>query len=200
MKQNGAGVRRHLVGRLARMMRRLRHKAADEQGAAAIEMAFILPFLLVLLLGSVEMFLMSMASRKAARLTNTVGDLVAQAPGTLTKAAIADYYKAARHILGKLPKSNMGLTIYVYEKDSRGRPRLRWRHHLGSTSCQSKPPTLNATQKAAMQDGNDLVLTFGCYRYPIQIGKMVFGNRTFTLNSQVILRPRQQLTLACKDC
>ena len=200
MKQVGTEMRRHGVGRLAWMMRRLRHKAADEQGAAAIEMAFILPFLLILLLGSVEMFLMSMASRKAARLTNTVGDLVAQASGTLTKADIEDYYKAARHILGKLPESNMGLAIFVFEKDSQNRPRLRWQHNLGNMTCRNRPPTLNATQKAAMEDGNDLVFTFGCYRYPIQIGKMVFGNRTFTLNSQVILRPRQQLTLACTDC
>ncbi len=200
MKQDATKTRRHVVSRLARMARGLRRKVADEQGAAAIEMAIILPFLLILLLGSVEMFLMSMASRKAARVTNTVGDLVAQAPGKLTKTAIAKYYKAAQYILGKLPKENLGLTIYVYGKNSKGKLHLRWKHHLGNASCQSKPPKLNASHKAAMQDGNDLVFTFGCYRYPVQIGKMVFGNHTFTLNSQVVLRPRQQLTLACKDC
>ena len=202
MKRNGTGMQRHLVGRLAHGLRALRRKAADERGVAAIELAIILPFLLILMLGSVEMFLMSMASRKAARVTSTVGDLVARASGTLTNASIDSYYKAAQYILGKLPKEDMALSIYVYSKKSgsRNKSKVSWTRHLGKYSCQGKPPMLNAAQQGAMRDGNDIVLVYGCYRYPVKIGKLVFGTRTFMLKSQVMFRPRQQMKLACKDC
>lgn len=190
----------NLVGRLARLLRHLRHKTQDERGAAAIEMALIMPFLLMLLLGSVELFLLGMAARKAARVTNTVGDLVAQASGTLTKSTINSYYHAAQYILGKFPRSNMGMTIHVYGLGRRGQPQLRWSHQLGSVACGNGAPTLTSEQKAAMQDGNDLVLAMGCYRYPVRIGKLVFGSYTFNLKSEVVLRPRKQMTLACADC
>lgn len=190
----------YLVGHLARLLRRLRQRTDDERGTAAIEMALIMPFLLMLLLGSVELFLLGMAARKAARVTGTVGDLVAQASGTLTKNAINSYYHAAQYILGKFPKSNMGLSIFVYARGPKGQPRVRWSHQLGSVSCTSTAPTLTNEQKMAMQDGNDLVLTLGCYRYPVRIGKLVFGNYTFRLKSEVVLRPRKQMTLACSDC
>ena len=184
---------------VALLVRRTRQKAADERGVAAIELALILPFLLILMLGAMEIFLMSMAARKTARVTNTVGDLVAQAPGTLTKRAIDGYFEAAKVIMGNFPRNKLGLTIYVFGKDKRGRPTLRWSHQLG-IACRGKPPRLGAAQRSAMRDGNDLVITFGCYRYATRVGKLVLGSRTFTLRSQVALRPRKQMKLACKDC
>ena len=190
---------RYGVGRLARWLRHARRKARDERGAAAIELAFILPFLLILMLGAVELFLMGMAARKAARVTNTVGDLVAQAPGALSKQAINGYYNAAQYILGKFPKANMWLAIYVFGRGPKGQIQQRWNYRIGAAACAGVP-TLNSDQKAAMQDGNDLVITLGCYRYPIRIGKLVFSNHTFKLKSQVVLRPRRQMTLACTAC
>jgi len=201
VNENARLAQRALQRLLGRAQRRMLRRVRDDRAVASIEFAFILPFMLILLLGSAEMFLMSMASRKMTRVTNTVGDLIAQARGTLMKSDINGYYAAAKHIMGKFPTDRLALSVFTYTWDMRSRRvKLAWRHHLGSYTCQSKAPSLTREQRQAMQDGNDLVITYGCYRYTVQVGRFVLGNRTFNMTDEVTLRPRQRLRLQCANC
>ncbi len=182
-------------------LRRTRKGARDEKGAAAIEFTLVFPFLLMLLVGSIEMFMMSMASRKMTRVASTVGDLVTQAKGTLSKSAIDDYFKVAKYIMGKFGDQDLALSIFTFTKDDPNRPpRLAWRHDIGNYTCESQQPQLSADQLAAMEDGNDLVITYGCYKYKVKVGKLVFGNLQLTMKDDISLRPRQRMKLPCSDC
>lgn len=198
----GAGrPRRGVLCRVNAAMRRIRRGAHDEDGVAAIEFALVFPFLAMLLVGSIEMFLMSMASRKMTRVASTVGDLVTQAKGALSKSTIQEYYKVAKHIMGKFDEQNLALSIITYTKDDKdSAPRVAWRQNLGGFTCKDQAPQLTADQLAAMDDGNDLVITFGCYRYKVRIGTLVFGNLQLTMKDDISLRPRQRMKLSCDDC
>ncbi len=186
---------------VSRLVRRLRHGRSAEEGTAAIEFAILLPVLLVLFLGSAEAFLMSMASRKLTRVTNTVGDLITQAKGTLNQQAINGYYAAARHIMGQFPTSRLALSVFTFTVDKRTkRPKLDWQYHRGSYRCRSRAPTLSSEQVASMRDGNDLVLTYGCYKYRVSLGRLVFSKLEMRIEEQISLRPRQRMRVPCSDC
>ncbi|GEM_PF-803557 len=193
---------RGIIRRMRKLfMRTTRRHVRDEQGVAAIEFAFILPILLILMLGATELFLMHMASRKMTRVTSTVGDLITQARGTLTQADIEGYYKAARYIMGQFPTDRLAVSVHTFRWDSRkNEPVLDWQHHLGNFVCRSDEPELTPEQRAAMQDGNDLVVTTGCYRYQVTFGSFALSSTTVDMSDDISLRPRQQLRVECSDC
>lgn len=193
--------KRGLMRRITAAMRHARKGVHDDRGVAAIEFVLVMPILLILMLGSIEIFLMSMASRKMTRVASTVGDLVTQAKGTLTREIITDYYKVARYILGNFPEENLAISIYTFTRDpDTGNPKLSWKIHLGDYQCQEQEPTLTENQREAMNDGNDLVITYGCYRYQVRIGQIALGNLNLNMKDEVTLRPRQRMTLPCDDC
>ena len=197
-EKSAPGSRPSVAQRLRTHLRRGREA---EEGVASIEFALLFPFMIILMLGSVEVFLMSMASRKMTRVTNTVGDLITQSKGTLTKSTIESYYKAAKHIMGKFPTSDLALSIYTFKMDTKThQPKLDWKHHLGGYQCKSSTPSLTADQINSMRDGNDLVLTYGCYRYSVRIGRIVFGNMQLKMEDEISLRPRQRMRVPCSDC
>lgn len=184
-----------------RISARVRRGYKADEGAASIEFVMVFPLLLILLMGSVEVFLMSMASRKMTRVTSTVGDLITQAKGTLTKSTINSYYQAAKHIMGKFPTSKLALSVYTFKMETKSKkPKLAWQHHMGGFKCKGSPPSLTQDQIASMKDGNDLVLTFGCYKYTVQIGRIVFGDLELKMEDEVSLRPRQRMRVPCSDC
>ncbi len=200
-RERVARPRGGFMRRVNAALRRIRGGAREEDGVAAIEFALIFPFLLLLMVGSIEMFLMSMASRKMTRVASTVGDLVTQAKGSLSKSAIENYYNVARHIMGSFPEDNLALTIFTFTKDDPdAEPQLAWSHNLGSYTCKEGTPELSDDQTAAMEDGNDLVITYSCYKYTVKIGRLVFGNLQMTMKDDISLRPRQRMKLPCDDC
>ncbi len=205
-KTNDTGnsvARGGVIGRFNRLITyHVRRRMGDEQGIAALEFGLLMPVLIILMLGAVELFLATTASRRLTRVTNTMGDLITQAKGVLSKSDIDGYYNAAQYIMGDFPISNtLAVSIYTFTvDDNTGNPKLSWKHHLGDFQCMSTTPTLTAEQESSMQDGNDLVIAYGCYKYKVSIGSLVLGNITLNMGDAVSLRPRQQLQVECSDC
>ena len=181
------------------LTRRLKWLGRDEDGVAAIEFAFILPFLVMLLLGAMELFNMSQASRKLTLATTTMGDLVTQAGNRISMTDINGYYAATKPIMGALPPERLAISIFTYTLDNNNRPRLSWQVHKGSYRC-SNAPTLTSQQRQAMQDGNDLVITRGCYKYRLTLGRIIFTDTEMEMRDEVTFRPRNSLTVECTNC
>lgn len=101
--------------RLQRWLKNLaRRFGRNERGAAAVEFALILPFLLTLYLGSIEASSLFTVDRRVEVISGTVADLVARwnpNQGILPKDTLKDYFKAAQGII--TPYSTTGLTQVV---------------------------------------------------------------------------------------
>lgn len=69
------------------------------RGVAVIEFALILPFMLVVYVGSMEASTLISMDRKVQSVAGAIGDLVARADRTLTTAQIQDYFRAASGIM-----------------------------------------------------------------------------------------------------
>lgn len=69
------------------------------EGAAAVEFALILPFMLMLYTGSIELSDLINVDRRITVISSTVGDLVARKKNGITQADLNDYFTAAEEII-----------------------------------------------------------------------------------------------------
>lgn len=87
----------------SRVMGRLQAFRLVDDGVAAVEFALILPFMLVLYIGSVEASMLISMDRRVQSVAGSLGDLVARSNKTLTATTMTDYFKAARGMMTPYP-------------------------------------------------------------------------------------------------
>lgn len=166
----------------------------DKSGVAAIEFAAIFPFMLVLYFGVVDVGDLISTNRKVTLAASALGDLVAQAPGSVTASELNGLYAAITPIMDPIPASAVKVHILTYKKSGSSAV-LRWQHNKNGT-CDG---TLPSGMAAMMADGNDLVLARVCTSYQPITGNVV-GAGPFVLNDQFVLRPREAPELICSNC
>lgn len=115
-----------LRAELSRRSTRLRAKLANKQGIAAVEFALILPLMLTLYLGSVELTKGVLAGRKITFVARALADLASQqltcdtnttlAP-CLTPTDVTTIFSAAAAILAPYPSSTASLRMTISEVD-----------------------------------------------------------------------------------
>jgi Flp pilus assembly protein TadG len=167
----------------------------DRSGMAAIEFAFVFPFMLIMYFGVVDVADLLSANRKVTLAASALGDLVAQAPGTLTPSDLNGLYNAVGPIMNPIPASDVKINILTYRKSGSSAV-LRWDHDKnGSCSGLSLPSNM----AAMMADNNDLVVARVCINYQPVVGTVI-GTGPFLLSDQFVLRPRESPTLLCSAC
>ena len=183
------------------MARKLISLLRDTRGIAAIEMAFIMPFLLFLYFGLVDLTAMISLNRKVTYAASVVADLVTQNDTTVNGSAIDDYFNAAALVMKPTPIANVRVEVYQYRSVS-GTITNQWsRKSTAGADCDA-PDT--SGMASLLTDGNDLIVAVVCTDYTPYVatflGEQVLGATTFTMNEQIALRPRQSSTLACSGC
>ena len=173
----------------------------DVRGVAAIEMAFIMPFLLFLYFGLIDLTAMISFNRKITYSASVVADLVTQNSTTVTASAMNDYFDAAELVMSPTSLDDVRIDIYQYRNIS-GTITNQWKKSsTGGTACAAPNTTGMAD---LMTDNNDLIVTVVCMNYSPYVasflGKAILGATSFTLSEQIALRPRQSTTLACTGC
>lgn len=183
------------------MWHKLARLVRDTRGIAAIEMAFIMPFLLFLYFGLVDLTGMISLNRKVNYAASVVADLVTQNENTVHSSAIDDYFNAAALVMKPTPMTNVGVEVYQYRLVS-GAITNQWSRKSTTGSPCNAPDTTGMA--SLMTDGNDLIVAVVCTTYTPYVatflGEAVLGATTFTMNEQIALRPRQSATLTCTGC
>ena len=183
------------------MIRSLNRYRKDNRGVAAIEIAFIMPFLLFLYFGLVDLTAMISLNRKVTYAASVVADLVTHNDAPVTSASIEDYFKAAALVMKPTPIADVRVELYMFRKVS-GTPTNKWsKVSAGGTSCGTPPTTGMAN---LMTDNNDIIVGVVCTTYSPYIatflGQSILGATSFTMNEQIALRPRQSTTIDCDGC
>ncbi len=173
----------------------------DSRGVAAIETAFILPFLLILFFGLVDLTQLISLNRKITYAASVVGDLVTQNDATVAAAAFTDYFEAAELVLKPTPIADVRVEIYQF-RNIDGTITNQWsRQSAGGAGC-GMPSTAGFAN--LMTDGNDVVVAAVCTTYtPFMatfMGTMILGATSFAMSEEIALRPRQSATLDCTGC
>jgi hypothetical protein len=103
---------------------------ADERGSAAIEAAIILPLLVLIFLGMVEMSQAFTVKRRVQNVASSTADLVAQFE-TVTTSDLNDIASIGAQLM--LPFSSTGLTLMIASvaEDAQSKITVQW-----SCSCE----------------------------------------------------------------
>ena len=190
---------KHFTGKMSSGICSLAHRLKrDDSGMAAIEMAFIFPVMITMLIGLVDVTDGLSANRKVTITANTLGDLISQEPGTTTKANIDGIFAGAMQTMVPYDGSALGLEIFNYRKDGDDAPQLNWEHRSG-TNCGAAP-AISDDMSDLMTQSNDLIISRTCYNFSYILGNLFHGNTSFPMVDEMTLRPRKSLQLDCTDC
>ena len=88
---------------------RIRRLARDRSAASGVEFALVLPILVMLLFGTVDLGHALTVSRKIDEITSSTGDMIAQ-QGTWTKSDVAKLLSGASFILQPYDTSQLTIT------------------------------------------------------------------------------------------
>jgi hypothetical protein len=179
----------------------------DQDGVAAIEMAFIFPVMLILYFGLVDATNLLSANRRVTLTSSTIADLVTQAAATVTTAELDGYFNATKHIMEPFDHSQMGMEMFSYGFDPAANDEvLLWEYRSsiatgadGNAKQCGTAPSITSEMETLMASGNGLVLARVCYDWS-SVSANAFGFDAVTVEDQMILRPRQSSIIECSDC
>jgi Flp pilus assembly protein TadG len=177
----------------------LRNFFHETKGIAAIEVAFILPFMFLLYFGLYDLTSVISVNRKVTYAASVVVDLVAQNRTSLLKSDIQNYYKASDMVMAPIATGSVRVEVYGYRKTGSTIAQLWKTNNAGSGSCGAAPST--APMAPLMVSGNDLVVARVCTTYtPFAstfLGHQILGEGTMAVGETIIQRPRSTLQLTC---
>lgn len=104
---------------LQRRVRRLgRHLLRDNSGLAAVEFAMILPLMLVMFFGTIEVTSGVAVNRKVTIVTRTLSDLTSQA-SSVTDAQLANFFAASAAIMTPYSATPVRATVSQVKVDGK---------------------------------------------------------------------------------
>ncbi len=105
------------------LFQRFRH---GTRAVAAVEFALILPLMMVLYMGTIEISQIITVDRKMSAMAGSLGDLVAQSNNKITTAQLNDYFQAVGLIMAPYPTANLKQLVTLVYVDSNGDTSVSW--------------------------------------------------------------------------
>ena len=171
----------------------------ETNGIAAIEVAFIMPFMLFLYFGLFDLTGLISVNRKVTYATSVVADLVAQNKTSVLKSDILNYFKASDMVMSPMPSTAIRVEVFGYRINGSTISQAWKTDNASGSSCGSAPST--GAMAPLMVAGNDLVVARVCTTYKPYIvsflGQEILGKSSFVVAEAITQRPRSTLKLTC---
>jgi Flp pilus assembly protein TadG len=188
----------------------------DQKGVAAIEMAFIYPFMILLYFGLVDITGFISFNRKVTSAASLTADLVSQRNISVLKPEVDDMYNAVAMIMSPTPMANVRVDVLGLKYNGTDVTQNWMTSNTTGPVCPAitaaaltssykdlmsvvVTPAVGATP--AVIKYNDLVVARVCMTYTPYVaqfmGNSVLGADSYAVNSSVAMRPRSSLTLTC---
>jgi Flp pilus assembly protein TadG len=182
----------HLVARVRRPVRRF---LRDKRGVSAVEFAMLLPLMVTLYLGSVEVSSAIAVDRKVTLVARTLGDLVAQAT-SVDSTDMTNILSAATSVVQPYSSTLIQATVSRIDIDANGVAKIVWSKTLHGTA---HPANQVVTLPTALNTAStSLIWGESQYTYTPTVGYVITG--PLTLKDQIYMRPRLSDTVACNAC
>jgi Flp pilus assembly protein TadG len=180
---------------VARARRSLRNFAQDKRGVSAVEFAMLLPLMITLYLGGVEVSSAIAVDRKVTLVARTLGDLVAQST-SVNATDMTNILNAATSVVQPYSSSLIKVTVSRVDVDANGVAKVVWSKTLNGTA---RAANSTVTLPAALNTASSSVIwAESSYAYTPTIGYVIVGTKTLT--DQIYMRPRLSDTVACNAC
>jgi len=179
----------------ARVRRPLRRFLRDKRGVSAVEFAMLLPLMITLYLGGVEVSSAIAVDRKTTLVARTLGDLVAQST-SVNATDMTNILNAATTVVQPYSDSQLKVTVSRVDVDANGAAKVIWSKAKNTTA---RAVNSSVTLPAALNTAStSLIWAETQYSYTPTIGYVITG--TMQLRDQIYMRPRLSDTVACNNC
>ena len=122
-----------------RVRRPIRRLLRDERGVSAVEFAMLLPLMITLYLGGVEVSQAIAVDRKVTLVARSLGDLVAQST-TVTNSDMTNILAAAA-VVQPFPDATLKVTVSSVTIDAQSVAKIAWSDTKnGTASARSARP------------------------------------------------------------
>lgn len=166
-------------------MRAARDILRDERGTAAVEFVFLLPIMLMLFIGVVEVTNVLRLDRKVVAAALTTADLVSQRR-EVSHAQLDDILRAAELIMEPFPIAPLSIGIVGVQFDgSTGNPKVDW---TKSRNGGGVPDAVTVAEGLGGK-GEGVVVVRVAYAYTPMFFDFVMS--AATLEETAVLRPRR---------
>ncbi|MGB0695159.1 MAG: TadE/TadG family type IV pilus assembly protein [Rhodospirillaceae bacterium] len=162
----------------------------EEKGLAAVEMAFVIPVLVFLLLGGIEMGRLILINQKADRAAATLADLISQSEA-VSETSIQDIFEAATWVLEPYP-ADPNAAMILTSVIGNGGARIAWQRARNTSPGESRVGQSGGAASLppgfVVRDGENVVIAELFYDYePLFLPDLV-GSRVLSKSSY--FRPR----------
>jgi len=175
----------HFALRAARARRQIRRLLRDKRGISAVEFAMLLPLMVTLYLGGVEVSQAIAIDRKVTLLARSLADLVSQA-SSISNSDSSNILAATASIVAPYSDEKLKITVSSVKIDNNGVAKVCWSDTKNGTaraigSTVTVPAALNTVNSS-------LIWAESEYAYTPAIGYVITG--TMNLKDQIYMRPR----------
>jgi len=183
-------IARRLVSALRQRCCRL---AADGRGVSAIEFALLMPLMLTMYFGSIEVTDAISADRRGTLVASTVADITSEYTA-VASADVTNILAAACAVLAPFPTANATVTLSSVTFDGSGNATVAW-SFIPNATCTSFSTgrtvgsVVTNMIPAALRVPNTSVIWGECtYQYKPVIGYVITG--TLSMYNQMFMVPR----------
>jgi Flp pilus assembly protein TadG len=198
--------------RIGYCISRIVRRARNESGMAAVEFSLILPILVILWIGGVEVTEALSVDRRINNLSSSIGDLVARSKAVTVADLTAIFnlgpkamYPAC-DIPGKPSCTSQGLAMRVTAVNMDGATpangTVAWSAASGSvTKYLTSNTQMNTLVPATLRVANtQVIMSEVYYNYKPAIGYVLTGPSGKALSDRMYFVPRLVTKITCSDC
>jgi len=175
---------------IALLRQRCRAFAANRQGTSAIEFALLLPLMLTMYFGSIEVTDAISANRQDTLVASTVADITSQYANPLASSDVTNILAAASTVIAPFPASSVKVTLSSVVIDANLNATVDWSAATSNGSPRTAGSSVtNLIPSALRVAGTSVIWGEATYAYKPVIGWVVTG--TLNMYNQIFMRPRQ---------
>jgi len=156
---------------------------------SVVEFAILLPIMIALYFGSVEITEAIAINRQVSQTASTIANLVAQASTKISDSQMNDILAASTAVLTPYPVANATVVVSSITIDPSGKATVCWSDSLNGSARPvgqviTLPPALNIPS-------TDVIFGEASYAFTPNLGYVISG--TLTLTGSMYYAPRQPL-------
>lgn len=182
-------LRRSAAGIARRALRRF---GGDTRGVSAVEFALILPVMVTIYLGSVDVTQILTADRKVTNVASSLADLVAQST-QIADSEVQNVFNAAMAIMDPLPTGTLSVIVTSVVMDENQNTVVDW-SEASNASAYSQGQGITVPT-GIIDAGSSVIMAEVNYTYTSPVVTLVAGG-AIDLEDKFYLRPRRSLTVA----
>ena len=163
--------------------------ARDNRGIAAVEFALVVPVMLVMYMGSIELSDAITVDRRLSHVAGALGDLVSRTDGNLPSATLTDYFKAAQGVFTPYKTASLKQVITLVYVDNSGSATVTWSQgYNGGVAHTADADYDLPSEMASISKDSYVVVAEAFYSYAPLMS--YFFSTNFALSKQYFYMPR----------